>query len=106
MANPDDKGQYLARVLKTCRGMIDFSLTDAYSPMLFAVNGYQVVVMPMMSPQADRKAKAEQAKAQKPAEQAEKVHFGSIYFYTRPYTRSRQIFLAGFRCSLDHALTG
>ena len=45
-------GKYLADVLKACDGMVDFKLTNAYSPMLFAIEGYQVVVMPMMSSKA------------------------------------------------------
>jgi DNA polymerase III sliding clamp (beta) subunit (PCNA family) len=81
MANPDNKGEaiipadtdgqgsvrvdgkYLADVLKACGGMVDFKLTNAYSPMLFASDGYQVVVMPLMTPKAneamerDRQAK-------------------------------------------------
>jgi len=77
MANPDDKGQanipadtdgqgfirvdgaYLADVLKACGGMVDFSLTNAYSPMLFSHNGYQVVVMPMLTDEANEQAKAD-----------------------------------------------
>jgi DNA polymerase III subunit beta len=82
MANPDEKGEatipadtdgqgsvrvdgrYLAEALKACGGMVDFKLVNAYSPMLFANDGYQVVVMPLMTPQAnaameqDRQAKA------------------------------------------------
>ena len=85
MANPDDKGQaeisadidgqgfvridgkYLADVLKACGGMVDFSLTDALSPMLFSANGYKVVVMPMVTDKAQKEAKAkatEQATAE------------------------------------------
>jgi len=91
LANPDDKGQaelvadkngqgkvridgqYLASVLKACGGMVEFKLTNGYSPTLFSVNGYQVVVMPMLTTDAneqakkDREAKAEQA--EKPIEQ-------------------------------------
>jgi len=83
MANPDDKGQaelsadtdgqgkvridgrYLASVLRACGGMVEFKLTNAYSPMLFNHNGYQVVVMPMMTSESseqsttDREAKAQ-----------------------------------------------
>jgi len=84
MANPDDKGQadipadtsgqgkvridggYLLPVLKACGGMVDFSLTNAYSPMLFSHNGYRVVVMPMLTSEAN-----EQAKAEREAKQAE-----------------------------------
>jgi len=85
MANPDDKGQaelvadtdgevkirldgqYLAQALKACGGMVEFKLTNAYSPTLFSANGYQLVVMPMLTDYAneqakkDREAKAEQA---------------------------------------------
>jgi DNA polymerase-3 subunit beta len=86
MANPDDKGQadivadtdgegkvrldgqYLAEALKACGGMVDFNLTNAYSPMLFTVNGYQLVVMPMLTNEAN-----EQAKKAREAKQAEAV---------------------------------
>ena len=77
LSNPDDRGQvqltadtlgngqvrvnagYLIKVLKACRGMLDFSLTNGYSPMLFSQNGNKVVVMPMMTAES----KAEQGKA-------------------------------------------
>jgi len=84
MANPDDKGQaelvadtdgevkvridgqYLAQALKACGGMVEFKLVNAYSPMLFSANGYQLVVMPMLTTEADNQAKADrEAKAQK-----------------------------------------
>jgi len=83
MANPDNKGQadipadtdgqgfvrldgkYLADILKACGGMVDFSLTNALSPMLFSSNGYRVVVMPMVTDKAQKEAKAtEQATAE------------------------------------------
>jgi len=63
-------GQYLAEALRACGGMVDFSLTNAYSPMLFTVDGYQLVIMPMLTPEATEQQKAE-AKAK--AEQAEPV---------------------------------
>ena len=77
MANPDGKGQgelvadtdgqgkvrldgsYLFSVLKACGGMVDFKLSNAYSPTLFSQNGYQVVVMPMLTNEANEQAKAE-----------------------------------------------
>jgi len=90
MANPDDKGQadipadtdgqgfvrvdgsYLADALKACGGMVDFSLASASSPMLFSQNGYQLVVMPMMTTEANEQAqKDREAKAEKPTEQGE-----------------------------------
>ena len=73
---PDDKGQaeltadingegfvridgsYLVQVLKACGGMVDFSLTNALSPMLFTLDGYRVVVMPMVTDKAQKEAKA------------------------------------------------
>jgi len=95
MANPDDKGQaelvadtdgevvkvridggYLAQALKACGGMVDFKLTNGYSPMLFTTSGYQLVVMPMLTNEAneqakkDREAKAEQAPTDEPTEPA------------------------------------
>jgi len=92
MANPDDKGQtdipadtdgqgfvridgqYLTNALKACGGMVDFKLTNASSPTLFAVDGYQLVVMPMVTDKANEQAKADReakAKAEPVAEQAE-----------------------------------
>jgi hypothetical protein len=87
MANPDDKGQaelvadtdgevkvridgqYLAQALKACGGMVDFKVTSPLSPMLFTANGYLLVVMPMITSEA-QKAEAEKAKAkaEKPTE--------------------------------------
>jgi len=95
MANPDDKGQaelvadtdgqgevrvdgqYLAEALRACGGMVEFKLTNAYNPMLFTSNGYQLVVMPMMTDKAneqakaDRKAKAEDTTTEPEAEATE-----------------------------------
>jgi len=45
---------------------VEFSLTNAYSPMLFNQNGYQVVVMPMLTSEAN-----EQAKGDREAKQVE-----------------------------------
>ncbi|GAI68519.1 unnamed protein product [marine sediment metagenome] len=90
LANPDNEGQaelvadtdgqgkvringvYLAEALRACGGMVEFKLTNAYSPMLFTVDGYQLVVMPMLTDEAneqakkDRVAKAEQAEPTEP----------------------------------------
>jgi hypothetical protein len=88
VANPDDKadtfipadtegqgairvdGKYLADVLRACGGMVDFSLTNAYSPMLFSTDGYRVVVMPMMSAKANE-AKRESEAPTEPTDEAE-----------------------------------
>ena len=92
MANPDDKGQaelpadtdgegkvrvngsYLASVLKACGGMVDFKLTTPSSPMLFSSDGYQVVVMPMLTTEASEQAKKDrQAEAEPEPEATEQV---------------------------------
>ncbi len=78
MANPDDKGQaeliadtdgaviktrldggYLAQALKACGGMVDFKVTSPSSPMLFSANGYQLVVMPMLTAESQSKGEPE-----------------------------------------------
>jgi DNA polymerase-3 subunit beta len=110
MANPDNRGEtmmpadtegqgcvrvdgrYLADVLKACGGMVDFKLANAYSPMLFTADGYQLVVMPIMSARAeeqakqDREAKAAQAK---PSGEAEAVAEAEKIIKTKP-KRSRK----------------
>jgi len=83
MANSEDKGQtaipadiegkpvkvridgsYLAQALKACGGMVDFKLTNAYSPMLFTADGYQLVVMPMMTNETSEAMKRDKAEAE------------------------------------------
>jgi len=70
-------GKYLADALKACDGMVDLKLTDGKSPVLFQVDGYQLVTMPMMTtaekPTAEPEAKPEPAEEAKPepAEEAE-----------------------------------
>jgi len=89
MANPDDKGQadipadtlgqgfvridgqYFADALRACGGMVDFKLNNAYSPMLFTANGYQLVVMPMLTDKANQQAKADREAAKTEAEPTE-----------------------------------
>ena len=91
MANTEDKGQtaipadiegkpvkvrldgsYLAQALKVCGGMADLNIVNAYSPMLFTANGYQLVVMPMMTNESSEAQKRERAEAEnKPAEPTE-----------------------------------
>jgi len=65
-------GQYLAEALKACGGMVELKLTNAYSPMLFSADGYQMVVMPMSTTEALKQAEADH-KAKAEAEQAEPV---------------------------------
>jgi hypothetical protein len=58
-------GRYLAEALKACGGMVDFMLTNAYSPTFFTADGYQLVVMPMVTTEATEAQKRErEAKAQ------------------------------------------
>ena len=93
MANSEDKGQtaipadiegkpvkvridggYLAQALKACGGMVDFKLTNAYSPTLFTADGYQLVVMPMMTNETSEAMKRDRAEAETTTtEQAEPV---------------------------------
>jgi len=76
MANPDSTGQadipadtdgqgfvrvdgkYLTQALKACGGMVDFKLSSPVLPMLFTTDGYQLVVMPMLTEKAQAQAKA------------------------------------------------
>ena len=43
--------------------MVELKLTNALSPLLFTVNGYQLVIMPMVTDEA-QKAMAQKAKAE------------------------------------------
>jgi len=88
MTSPDDKGQvtipadiegipgrmrieggYLTAAMRACGGMVDFAMTDGKSPVLFTVDGYQLVVMPMLTAESKAKAEAEV----KPEDKAEKA---------------------------------
>ncbi len=62
-------GAYLAEALRACGGMVDFKLTDGKSPVLFEAEGYQLVVMPMLT--ADGKPKPEDTEATEPEPEAE-----------------------------------
>ena len=99
MSSPDDKGEvtmpadieggevrvridglYLSEALRACGGMVDFKLTDGKSPVLFTVDGYQLVVMPMLTAEAKAGDKAEaeaeteaEAEATEPETEAEPV---------------------------------
>ncbi len=93
MTNPDDKGNtaipadiegkpvkvrldgsYLAQALRACGGMVDFKLTNAYSPTLFTTDGYQLVVMPMLTDESNKAMKADrEAKQAEPTQSTEPV---------------------------------
>ena len=64
-------GQYLAQALRACGGMVDFKLTNPYSPTLFTTNGYQLVVMPMMTNEASNAQKRDAEATEPVAEQGE-----------------------------------
>lgn len=54
--------------------MVEFKLTNAYSPTLFTVDGYQLVVMPMLTNEANEQAKKDrEAKAEPVAEKPKKA---------------------------------
>jgi len=94
LSNTDDKGQvelnadvegegkvrldgsYLADALRACGGMVDFKLTNSYSPTLFTTDGYTLVVMPMLTadkPKAEVKTEAEPVTEPEPTEVAQAV---------------------------------
>ncbi|MFC1929508.1 hypothetical protein ACFLW6_01375 [Chloroflexota bacterium] len=62
-------GSYLSEALRACGGMVDFKVTDGKSPVLFAVDGYQLVVMPMLT--ADSQKPEPQAENTEPETEAE-----------------------------------
>jgi DNA polymerase III sliding clamp (beta) subunit (PCNA family) len=68
-------GKYLADALKACSGMVDLKLTDGKSPVLFQVDGYLLVTMPMLTnaekPTAE--PKAEPAPAEEKPKRKRKV---------------------------------
>jgi len=102
IANTDDKGEvivkadtdseafirvngdYFADAMRAFGGMVDFSLSKAYSPMMFASDGFRVVVMPVMShkateqQKADSEAKAEQPEAEPTAAELEAIEAEAI----------------------------
>ena len=53
------EGGYLAAAMRACGGMVDFSMTDGKSPCKFTTDGYQLVVMPMLTAEAKAGDKAE-----------------------------------------------
>ena len=120
MSSPDDKGEvtmpadieggevrvridgsYLTEALRACGGMVDFKLTDGKSPVLFVVDGYQLVVMPMLTAGSQKpEDEAEQAEAEPTepepeaedteAEQAEAVAEAEVAVKAEKPKRSRK----------------
>jgi len=65
-------GKYLADALKACSGMVDLKLSDGKSPILFQVESYLLVTMPMLTNADKAEPKAEPVPAEeKPAEDTE-----------------------------------
>jgi len=62
-------GEYLATVMRSLGGMVDFSLSKPYAPMLFTSNGFRAVVMPVMSQKATAQQRADTG-ADEPTEPA------------------------------------
>lgn len=93
MSNPDDKGEvtmpadieggevkvridgaYLTEALRACGGLVDFKVTDGKSPVLFAVDGYQLVVMPMLTADSQKpEGETQTAEPEPEAEDTEAV---------------------------------
>jgi len=91
MTSPDDKGEvtmpadieggevrvridgsFLTEALRACGGMVDFKLTDGKSPVLFVVDGYQLVVMPMLTADSQKtEGETETAEPEPEAEDTE-----------------------------------
>ena len=88
MSSPDDKGEvtmpadieggvnkvrldgkYLADALRACSGIVELKLTDGKSPVLFQVDSYLLVTMPMLTNAEKPKAEPEAEPA--PAEDTE-----------------------------------
>jgi hypothetical protein len=66
-------GAYLSEALKACGGMVDFKVTDGKSPILFAVDGYQLVVMPMLTNESQKPEPATESQAETEVEKSEAV---------------------------------
>jgi DNA polymerase-3 subunit beta len=74
-------GKYLADALKACSGMVDLKLVDGKSPVLFQVDGYQLVTMPMLTNAETSQAEPETKTApaeEKPAEEAKTTEPANI----------------------------
>ncbi len=61
-------GNYLVQALKACGGMVELKLANSYSPALFTVNGYQLVVMPMTTHESNEQAKRDKGEGEAEAE--------------------------------------
>jgi len=64
-------GKYLADALKACSGMVDLKLTDGKTPVLFQVDGYLLVTMPMLTNAEKPEAEPAPAEDTEPVAEAE-----------------------------------
>ncbi|GEM_PF-3662366 len=55
--------RYLVQALKACGGMVELKVSSQSSPVMFTVDGYRFVVMPMMVEDVRPKEGAAQAEA-------------------------------------------
>ena len=62
--------RYLTQALKACGGMVELKASPPNSPMMFSVDGYRLLVMPMMTEDTVKRT-TEQAVAVAEAEKAE-----------------------------------
>jgi DNA polymerase-3 subunit beta len=111
MTSPDDRGEakipadieggearvridgaYLTEALRACGGMVSFRVTDGKSPVLFTAEGYQLVVMPMLTADSQSKAEAEEKpeEAEAATEQAEAVAEAEAVVKAEKPKRSRK----------------
>ena len=63
-------GKYFAQAMRACGGMVDLKLANSYASMLFTANGYQLVVMPLMTADSSADMKRDGEAKAKEAEQA------------------------------------
>jgi len=62
--------RYLAQALKACGGMVELKASSPSSPMMFSVDGYRLLVMPMATEDSVKANGDAIAQAEKMAEQA------------------------------------
>ena len=59
-------GSYLADALRACGGMVELKLVNSSSPMVFSVDGFELVTMPMYAGTSPKPAEATQVETVKP----------------------------------------
>jgi DNA polymerase-3 subunit beta len=82
------EGKYLTQALKACGGMVDLSLTNPLSPMLFSQDGYRLVVMPMLTDKAKEWQKAKEA--EQPTEPVAEIQPTAEPEATQPKAKGRR----------------